>query len=74
MTRYLNRSGDSGVTHYELGEEFIRVRFRGGVTYTYSNVIPGPQDVEQMKACAIAGQGLGTYISQNVGDRYESKE
>jgi hypothetical protein len=74
LERYLNRSGDSGVTDYELGTDFIRVRFRGGVTYRYGRVSPGQHHVDRMKACAVAGRGLGTYISQNVRNLYETKE
>lgn len=73
LERYLNLSGDSGVTGYELGADFIRVRFRGGVTYRYGRVSPG-QHLGRMKACAVAGRGLGTYISQNVRNLYENKE
>ena len=74
MERYLNRNGDSGVTDYELGAGFIRVRFRGGATYRYGHIRPGQHDVDQMKGLAVAGRGLGTYISQHVRERYESKE
>lgn len=74
MEPYLNLSGESGVTGYELGADFIRVRFQGGVTYRYGQTRPGPHHVARMKACAVAGRGLGTYISQNVRDLYESKE
>ena len=74
MERYLNLSGGSGVTDYELGADFIRVRFRGGVTYRYGRVRPGQHHVDRMKAYAVAGRGLGTYISQNVRNLYESKE
>jgi hypothetical protein len=74
MERYRNRSGDSGVTDYELGADFIRVRFRGGVTYRYGHIRPGQHHVDRMKALAVAGRGLGTYISQHVCDQYESKE
>ena len=74
LERYLNRAGDSGVTEYELGPDFIRVRFLGGVTYRYGKIRPGQDHVERMKAYAVAGRGLGTYISKNVRDLYESKE
>lgn len=74
MERYRNRSGDSGVTDYELGADFICVRFREGVTYRYGHIRPGEHHVDRMKALAVAGRGLGTYISQHVRDQYESKE
>ena len=74
MERYLNLSGDSGITHYEVGTDFIRVRFQRGTTYRYSHLRPGQHHVDRMKALAVAGRGLGTYISQHVRDQYESKE
>jgi hypothetical protein len=69
-----NLTGDSGVTDYELGADSIRVRFRGGSTYLYSSIRPGQHHVDQMKRRAIAGRGLGTYISQHVREQYERKE
>ena len=74
MERYLNLSGDSGVTNYEVGTDFIHVRFRGGTTYRYSHLRTGQYHVNRMKALAVAGRGLGTYISQHVRDQYERKE
>jgi hypothetical protein len=69
MRRYLNLAGNSGVTHYEIGADFIRVRFRGEQPpYRYSHARAGQDHVERMKALAVAGRGLGTYISQNVHD------
>ena len=73
MERYRHLSGDSGVTDYELGQDFIRIRFQGGLTYRYGHVRPGQHHVDRMKALAIAGQGLGTYISQHVRDQYEKE-
>ena len=74
MERYLNLSGDSGITDYEIGTDFIRVRFGGGSTYRYSHLRPGQHHVDRMKALAVAGRGLGTYISQQIRDQYEHKE
>lgn len=74
MEPYLNHSGDSGITDYEVGTDFIRVRFRGGATYRYSYLRPGQYHVDLMKALAVAGRRLGTYISQHVREQYERKE
>ena len=63
MQRYANLSGNSGVVAYELGRDFLRVRFTNGATYRY-----GPRaghHVEAMKRLAVSGQGLAGYISRN---------
>jgi len=74
MEPYLNLSGDSGVTHFESGPDYIRVRFRSGTTYRYGPVRPGRHHVAQMKAFAAAGRGLATYINEHVRNVFEDKE
>ncbi len=73
MQPYRNRSGDSGVLAFELGDDWIGVRFRSGKTYRYTAATPGADHVAEMKRRAFAGQGLATYINQVVGDRYAEK-
>lgn len=74
MEQYQNLGGDSGVTGYEIGPDFIRVQFKGGATYLYDYSQPGAADVEEMKQLAVQGQGLGSYISRVVRKRYAAKE
>lgn len=71
---YGNLSGDSGVTFYALGPDFIAVQFRDSTVYVYDSTRPGGDHVEQMKARAVAGRGLGTYISQHVREAYARKQ
>lgn len=71
MQPYLHRGGDTGVTDYEIGVEYILVRFRGGKTYRYSYAGAGRHHVERMKDYARSGKGLSTYISQHVHDLYD---
>jgi hypothetical protein len=73
MRPYMNLSGNSGVLEYDVGPEFIEVRFRGGASYVYSYRGVGRENVERMKALAGAGRGLSTFISQNpsVRDGYD---
>jgi len=71
MQRYLNLSGTSGVTHYEIGVDHIRVWFGADNPYRYSHVGAGRQHVERMKSLAVAGRGLDTYISQHVHNSYD---
>ena len=73
MKPYGNLSGDSGITDYEIGPDFIRVRFKSQETYTYDYRKPGPGAVERMKTFATSGRGLSTYISGFVKDQYSSK-
>ena len=74
MTPYKNLSQKSGVTAYEISDEGIRVQFVSGDVYYYSYTTPGSTHVEEMKRRATEGLGLATYISQNVRDKFESKE
>jgi hypothetical protein len=73
MKRYKNRSGDSGVVAYEVGADHIDIKFRNGDVYRYDVDIPGAGHIENMKLLALAGQGLSTYISRYVKDRYARK-
>jgi hypothetical protein len=74
MQHYRNLSGDSGVTGYKIGVNYILVQFRTGKSYRYSYAHAGRQHVERMKLLATAGRGLSTYISQYVHDRYDHED
>lgn len=71
--RYKNSAGTSGVTAYEIGDDYIKVEFIDGPIYLYTHNIPGTRKVEQMKNLAKTGKGLSTFISQNVRDKYASR-
>jgi hypothetical protein len=68
---YGNQSGGSGITGYEIGADFILVKFIGGSTYCYTYRSTGKRAIEMMKKLAKAGKGLSTYISQNIRDKYQ---
>ena len=74
MERYLNVSGDSGVTRYDMGPDFIRVQFQDATIYVYDHACPGKHHVDRMKELAASGRGLGTYISRCVRKAYARKE
>jgi hypothetical protein len=74
MERYRNLDGDAGVAAYEIGRDYIRVRFVEGAVYRYTVASAGLQAIEEMKALARAGKGLTTFISRHVHDAYESRE
>jgi hypothetical protein len=73
VIRYRNLGGDSGVIAYELGEDFIIVRFRKGGTYKYTYSSAGSNNIERMKGFAISGKGLNTFIDKHVKKKYASK-
>jgi hypothetical protein len=55
MRRYGNQSGSSGVVAFELGEDFIDVKFKSGEIYHYTSRRPGFRDVIHMKELALRG-------------------
>ncbi|AXE93531.1 hypothetical protein ACOCG7_27850 [Paraburkholderia sp. DD10] len=76
MERYRNVSGDSGVAAYEIGDDYVAVRFKAGVAYWYTEASVGVKHVAALKRLARRGQGLSTYISQHpdVSGGYERKD
>jgi hypothetical protein len=70
MERYLNRSGNSPITYYQIAETSITVWF-GSKAYTYSHRKAGSYHVENMKRLAVSGSGLSAYITRNVRSDYD---
>ena len=73
MQRYKNLQGSSGVRAFEIGPGYIDVAFVTGERYRYDGGRPGAHHVEAMKALAVAGQGLATYINRHVRDNFAKK-
>lgn len=73
MQTYQNLSGRSGIAAFAIGDDYIEVAFRSGMTYRYSYASIGAERVEQMKQLALQGQGLNSFISRYVKDAYEAK-
>ena len=72
MERYLNRSGNSPISNYQINESSITVWFNGAArTYTYSYSRAGRVHVETMKVLAASGSGLSAYITRNVRNLYD---
>lgn len=69
MKPYRNLSGDSGVVGYELGRNFIRVRFRTNGDYRYKLRRVGRKHLDAMRQLAEAGKGLATYINAHADVR-----
>ena len=66
MERYKNVNGNSNVSAFSFGPDYIDVQFRGGEIYRYSYRSAGRTKVEQMKRLAIQGYGLNSYIMRNA--------
>ncbi|GEC78155.1 hypothetical protein [Flavobacterium aquatile] len=72
MERYRNSSGNSGVYGYEIGNDYIRVKFSGtSKIYSYSYRKAGSHHVEKMKSLARSGSGLNSYINSYVKFKYD---
>lgn len=77
MENYKNLNGNSGITAYEIGADFIVVRFKdkdGLEDYTYTNRVTGMSKLATMKRLAKGGKGLATYINKDVGKAWASKK
>lgn len=73
MEPYKNLDGDSGIVAYEIGDDWIKVAFRGGAVYLYNYDTTGQHNVEQMKILAVSGTGLNAFINTNVRKAYAAK-
>jgi len=52
MEPYRNLDADSSVVAYEIGADFIRVRFSDGSIYLYTHASAGSRNIEHMKQLA----------------------
>ena len=72
METYGNFGGDSGISAFEIGADYIRVKFSStGKVYTYSYGKAGKSHVDQMKILARSGSGLNSYIMRNVKSLFD---
>lgn len=70
METYRNIDGDSGVAEYECGSDYIKVKFLSGSVYVYNYASAGIDNVEQMKAFAMDGNHLNSFINTTVKKQY----
>lgn len=69
---YQNTNGNSNVSAFEIGTNYIDVKFNGTAKiYRYSYEIAGAENVEVMKALAKQGYGLNSFIMRNVRTLYD---
>ncbi len=75
MTPYRNINRNSNVEAYEIDGNSITVRFMSGRwrNYLYNSSRPGAAVVERMKALAMQGHCLNSYISTTVRSNFERK-
>lgn len=72
METYGNAGGDSGISAYEIGADYVSVQFSNtGKVYTYSYGRAGKSHVDQMKILARNGSGLNSYIMRNVKSLFD---
>ena len=76
MEKYLNLSGRSGVSEFEIGDYYIKVKFKTPPKkiYLYSYNSAGKDNIKKMKKLAEEGRGLNAYINDttnNVKNSYE---
>jgi hypothetical protein len=72
MPNYLNTSGRSSISSYETGKGYIKVFFKDGGSYTYTDSSVGADTVREMIDMARNGQGLNGFINSQVKDDYDS--
>ncbi|MCZ8253219.1 MAG: hypothetical protein O9318_12170 [Hylemonella sp.] len=65
MKAYRDINGDSGVSAYSYGDDWIEVQFKNGVVYEYRASEIGQYHIDSMKRLADSGDGLNAYIMKN---------
>jgi len=74
MERYKGKlNHPTGVSGYEIGDQYIILEFEDKDQYMYNYTHPGKEHVEKMKRLAQIGSGLNTYVSKHVGKNYFKK-
>ena len=69
---YKNLDGNSQITSYEIGPNYIKLKFQGKFrVYFYTYKKAGVSHVERMKELAEEGRGLGSYVNKYMSDLYE---
>jgi hypothetical protein len=66
MHPYKNLSKNAGILAYDFAGNDIIVKFTNNVIYLYTEKENGKEQIEKMKKLAEKGEGLTTYINQNI--------
>ncbi|WP_126652832.1 hypothetical protein [Chryseobacterium aureum] len=70
MEKYGNHNGDSSVSAYTIGSDYIWVEFSTGSIYEYNYSVTGKNRIENMKRLARSGSGLNGYINRYIKFNY----
>lgn len=75
MTPYRDINGDSGISAYECGSDWISVQFKSGSVYTYRASRIGASNLATMQQLASSGDGLNAFINttQEVKNGYDPR-
>ena len=65
MKAYKDINGDSGISAYDYGDDWINVRFKDGKTYEYQASKIGQAHITAMRTLADASDGLNSYIMRH---------
>lgn len=72
FVNYKDIDGDSDVYQYEIGPDYISVKFNDNQKiYKYSYATAGKYHVENMKRLAEHGYGLNSYIMNYCKHSYD---
>lgn len=72
MEHYRNVNRNSNVSTYEIGQDYIAVKFyKTERIYRYSYTKAGRENVEYMKQLALAGHGLNSFIRRFANKLYD---
>lgn len=56
----------TGIDEYEIGEDFIKLKWRNGNYNTFNYESIGEEHIEKMKELAQEGNGLNKYYNNEV--------
>lgn len=72
MKPYHNLNGNSIVQSFQIYGDAIKIKYNDGTVRLYLYEKAGKETVEKMKAFALEGKGLGTYLSNSRKDLGET--
>ena len=73
MKVYTNLNGNSGITNYQIGNDYIDIEFGDSGVYRYTEQSVGSDNLAIMKSLATSGSGLNAFINKVVRYRYEER-